>query len=129
MDFLDKYASQIMGITRIVIGLLFLEHGTVKMFSFPLAAGAAPHAFNLMAFPAGPAGVIEVVAGILIVIGFFSRWAAFIASGEMAFAFFLAHFPRSPFPILNGGGEAVAFCFIFLLLAASGPGAFAINKK
>ena len=129
MDFLDKYASQIMGITRIVIGLLFLEHGTVKMFSFPLAAGAAPHAFNLMSFPAGPAGVIEVVAGILIVIGFFSRWAAFIASGEMAFAFFLAHFPRSPFPILNGGGEAVAFCFIFLLLAASGPGAFAINKK
>ena len=129
MDFLDKYASQIMGITRIVIGLLFLEHGTVKMLSFPLAAGAAPHAFNLMSFPVGPAGVIEVVAGILIVLGFFSRWAAFIASGEMAFAYFIAHFPRSPFPILNGGGEAVAFCFIFLLLAASGPGAFAINKK
>ena len=129
MDFLDKYASQIMGITRIVLGLQFLEHGTVKMFSFPLAAGAAPHAFNLMSFPAGPAGVIEVVAGILITIGFFSRWAAFIASGEMAFAYFIAHFPRSPFPILNGGGEAVAFCFIFLLLAAAGPGAFAINKK
>ena len=129
MDFLDKYASQIMGITRIVIGLLFLEHGTAKMFSFPLAAGAAPHVFNLMSFPAGPAGVIEVVAGILITIGFFSRWAAFIASGEMAFAFFIAHFPRSPFPLLNGGGEAVCFCFIFLLLAAAGPGAFAINRK
>ena len=129
MDFLDKYASQIMGITRIVIGLLFLDHGTVKIFSFPLAAGAAPHAFHLMSFPVGPAGVIEVVAGILITIGFFSRWAAFIASGEMAFAFFLGHFPRSLFPILNGGGEAVCFCFIFLLLAAAGPGAFAINKK
>ena len=129
MDFLDKYASQIMGITRIVTGLLFLEHGTGKMFSFPLAAGAAPHAFNLMAFPVGPAGVIEVVAGILIVIGFFSRWAAFIASGEMAFAYFISHFPHSPFPSLNGGGLAIAFCFIFLLLAASGPGAFAINKK
>jgi putative oxidoreductase len=129
MDFLNKYAAQILGITRIVIGLLFLEHGTAKIFSFPLAAGAAPHAFNLMAFPAGPAGVIEVVAGLLIVLGLFSRYAAFIASGEMAVAFFLAHFPRSPFPLLNGGGEAVCFCFIFLLLAATGPGAFAINNK
>jgi putative oxidoreductase len=129
MDFLNKYAPQIQGIVRIVIGLLFLEHGTAKILSFPLAAGAAPHVFNLMSFPAGPAGVIEVIAGALIVLGLFSRYAAFIASGEMAFAFFLAHFPRSPFPLLNGGGEAVGFCMIFLLLAATGPGAFAINKK
>ena len=114
---------------RIVVGLLFLEHGTAKIFSFPLAAGASPHVFNLMSFPAGPAGVIEVVAGILIVLGLFSRYAAFIASGEMAFAYFIAHFPRSPFPLLNGGGEAVCFCMIFLLLAATGPGSFAINKK
>ena len=129
MDFLNKYAQHITGITRIVIGLLFLEHGTVKIFSFPLAADATPHVFNLMSFPAGPAGVIELVAGILIVIGLFSRWAAFIASGEMAFAYFMAHFPSSPYPILNHGGEAVAFCFIFLLLAVTGPGSFAINKK
>jgi putative oxidoreductase len=129
MDFLNKYAPQIQGIVRIVIGLLFLEHGTAKMFSFPMAAGAVPHAFNLMSFPAGPAGVIEVVAGLLIALGLFSRYAAFIASGEMAFAFFMAHFPRSPFPLLNGGGEAVCYCFIFLLIAATGPGAFAINKK
>ncbi|MES2293954.1 MAG: DoxX family protein [Pseudomonadota bacterium] len=129
MDFLNKYAPQIQGIVRIVVGLLFLEHGTAKIFSFPLAAGASPHVFNLMSFPAGPAGVIEVVAGILIVLGLFSRYAAFIASGEMAFAYFMAHFPRSPFPLLNGGGEAVCFCMIFLLLAATGPGSFAINKK
>jgi len=129
MDFLNKYAPQIQGLVRIVIGLLFLEHGTAKMFGFPMAAGASPHAFNLVAFPVGPAGVIEVVAGLLIVIGLFSRWAAFIASGEMAFAYFMAHFPRSPFPLLNGGGEAVCFCFIFLLLAATGPGAFAVNNK
>ncbi|MGZ5922400.1 MAG: DoxX family protein [Rhizomicrobium sp.] len=129
MDFLNKYAPQIQGIVRIVVGLLFLEHGTAKIFSFPLAAGASPHVFNLMSFPAGPAGVIEVVAGILIVLGLFSRYAAFIASGEMAFAYFIAHFPRSPFPLLNGGGEAVCFCMIFLLLAATGPGSFAINKK
>lgn len=129
MDFLNKYASQIQGLVRIVIGLLFLEHGTVKVFSFPLAADATPHVFNIMAFPAGPAGIIELVAGVLIVIGFYSRWAAFIASGEMAIAYFLAHFSRSMFPILNGGGEAICFCFIFLLLAATGPGAFALNKK
>jgi putative oxidoreductase len=129
MDFLTKYSSQLLGITRIVIGLLFLEHGTAKVLSFPLAAGAAPHAFNLMSFPVGPAGIIELVAGALIVLGFFSRWAAFIASGEMAFAYFMGHFGRSPFPLLNGGGEAICFCFIFLYLAAAGPGAFAINKK
>lgn len=129
MDFLDKYASQIKGIMRIVIGLLFLEHGLNKMIGFPMAAGATHHAFNLMSFPVGPAGVIEVVGGALIVLGLFSRWAAFIASGEMAFAYFLAHFPRSPFPLLNGGGEAICFCFVFLFLAAAGPGAFAINQK
>ncbi len=129
MDFLDTYASQIKGVMRIVIGLLFLEHGLNKMIGFPMAAGGTHHAFNLMSFPVGPAGVIEVVAGALIVLGLFSRWAAFIASGEMAFAYFMAHFPRSPFPLLNGGGEAICFCFVFLFIAAAGPGAFAINQK
>ncbi|HEV7960340.1 MAG TPA: DoxX family protein [Rhizomicrobium sp.] len=129
MDFLNKYSSQLQGIMRIVFGLLFLEHGTAKMFNFPMAGGATAHAYNLMAFPVGPAGVIEVVGGALIVLGLFSRYAAFIASGEMAIAYFLAHFPRSPFPLLNGGGEAVCFCFAFLFLAAAGPGSFAINQK
>lgn len=129
MSFLDNYAPQIKGIMRIVIGLLFLEHGLNKMIHFPMVAGGAVHPYNLMAFPVGPAGLIEVVGGILIVLGLFSRYAAFIASGEMAFAYFLAHFPRSPFPLLNGGGEAICFCFIFLYLAAAGPGAFAINEK
>ncbi len=129
MEFLNKYTSQLLGITRIVIGLLFLEHGTAKVFGFPAAATATAHAFNIMSFPVGPAGIIELVAGALIVLGLFSRYAAFIASGEMAFAFFLAHFSRSPFPLLNGGGEAVCFCFIFLYLAAAGPGSYAINQK
>ncbi|HXR94426.1 MAG TPA: DoxX family protein [Rhizomicrobium sp.] len=129
MGFLDNYSSQIKGIMRIVFGLLFLEHGLNKMIGFPMAAGATHHAFNLMAFPVGPAGVIEVVGGILILLGLFSRYAAFIASGEMAFAYFLAHFPRSPFPLINGGGEAICFCFVFLFLAAAGPGSFAINQK
>jgi len=129
MDFLNKYAPQIHGILRIVAGLLFLEHGLNKVIGWPAAASATPHVFNIMSFPVGPAGVIETVAGILIVIGLFSRWAAFIASGEMAVAFFMAHFPRSPFPILNGGGEAVLYCFLFLYLASAGPGSFAVNQK
>ncbi|MGH6828760.1 MAG: DoxX family protein [Rhizomicrobium sp.] len=129
MSFLDNFAPYIKGILRIVIGLLFLEHGLNKMVHFPMAAGATMHAYNLMSFPVGPAGVIEVVAGALIVLGLFSRYAAFIASGEMAFAYFLEHFPASPFPLLNGGGEAICFCFIFLYLAATGPGPFAVNQK
>jgi putative oxidoreductase len=77
----------------------------------------------------GAAGAIELVAGVLIILGLFSRWAAFIASGEMAFAYFLAHFPRDFFPTQNGGGLAILFCFVFLYLAAAGPGAFAVNEK
>ena len=129
MDFLNNYATQLLGILRIVTGLLFLEHGLNKIIGFPAMAGAAPQAFNLMAFPVGPAGVIETVGGILIILGLFSRYAAFIASGEMAVAYFMAHFPRSPFPLLNGGGEAILYCFVFLYLASAGPGAFAINRR
>jgi putative oxidoreductase len=129
MDFLNKYAPQLLGILRIVTGLQFLEHGLSKVIGFPAAAGATAHAFNIMAFPVGPAGVIETVGGILIILGLFSRYAAFIASGEMAVAYFLAHFPRSPYPLLNGGDLAVTWCFLFLFLAAAGPGSFAINRK
>jgi putative oxidoreductase len=129
MDFLNKYSRQIQGVTRIVIGLLFLEHGTNKIFQFPMAGNASAHAWNLLAFPTGPSGLIELVAGILIVLGLFSRFAAFVASGEMAFAYFLVHSPKSAFPLLNGGGEAICYCFIFLFFAAAGPGAFAVNQK
>jgi putative oxidoreductase len=77
----------------------------------------------------GAAGMIELIAGALIVLGLFSRPAAFIASGEMAFAYFLAHIPRGFFPTQNGGDAAILFCFIFLYLAAAGPGSFAVNQK
>jgi putative oxidoreductase len=130
MEFLNKYAPQLLGVLRIVTGLQFLEHGTAKMFHFPAAAGAAVRAYDITAWPVGPAGVIEVVAGILITLGLFGRYAAFIASGEMAIAFWTAHVPRGGiFPLLNGGDTAVCFCFIFLYIAAAGPGAFAINQK
>lgn len=123
MGFLDKYAFQILGIVRIVSGLAFLEHGTSKIIGFP--PGSMPALMSL----SGAAGIIELVAGTLIILGCFSRYAAFIASGEMAFAYFLGHFPRNFFPTHNGGDAAILFCFIFLYLAAAGPGAFAINKK
>jgi putative oxidoreductase len=127
MTFLDKYQSQLLGILRIVAGLLFLEHGCVKLLHFPTS----------MPMPAGnigmlimAAGIIELAGGALITIGLFSRIAAFIASGEMAFAYFLGHVSRGGFwPALNGGGEAILYCFIFLYLAAAGPGAWALNRR
>jgi putative oxidoreductase len=75
------------------------------------------------------AGIIELAGGALVALGLFSRFAAFICSGEMAFAYFIAHFPRGLYPALNGGDAAILLCFIFLYLAAAGPGAFAINDK
>jgi len=124
MEFLSKYSSQILGITRIVAGLAFLEHGTAKLLNFP-PGNMHPALLSM----SGAAGMIELIAGALIVLGLFSRGAAFIASGEMAFAYFLAHFPRGFFPTQNGGDAAILFCFLFLYLAAAGPGAFAVNNK
>jgi putative oxidoreductase len=125
MDFLNKYSSQILGITRIVAGLAFLEHGTTKLLNFP--PGTMHPA--LTSLP-GAGGVIELFAGTLIVLGLFSRCAAFVASGEMAVAYFLVHLKNGGFfPTQNGGDAAILFCFLFLYLAAAGPGAFAVNNK
>ncbi|SRR5579883_2174730 len=124
MKFLAPYSAPILGLTRIVAGLCFLEHGTSKLLGFP--PGPMHPAITSLV---GAAGVIEIVTGVLITLGLFSRCAAFVASGEMAFAYFMAHFPRSPFPVINGGDAAVLFCFIFLYLAAAGPGSFSVNGK
>jgi len=75
------------------------------------------------------AGIIEVAGGGLVALGLFSRYAAFVCSGQMAVAYFIAHFPRGIYPALNGGDGAILFCFIFLYLAAAGPGSFAVNDK
>lgn len=124
MGFLSPFSAQILGVVRIVTGLLFLEHGMTKFLNFPPGDMHPP----ITSLP-GMAGVIELVAGALIALGLFSRFAAFIASGTMAVAYFVAHFPRSFFPVQNGGDAAILFCFIFLYLAAAGPGAFSVNKK
>jgi putative oxidoreductase len=124
MGFLSKYSSQILGVTRIMVGLLFLEHGLMKLVGFPAPMGQGPLAPMILA-----AGLIEVVGGALVALGLFSRCAAFVCSGEMAFAYFIAHFPRGTYPAMNGGDAAILFCFIFLYLAAAGPGSFAVNGK
>jgi putative oxidoreductase len=119
MTFLSKYQPQFLALLRIVSGLLFLEHGTVKLLHFPTS----------MPMPAGSmgtvlmaAGAIELVGGALVTVGLFTRIAAFIMSGEMAFAYFLGHLPKSFYPAINGGGEAILFCFVFLYFAAAGAG-------
>ena len=124
MSFLDKHASLILGIVRIIVGLLFLEHGLMKLVGFPAPMGTG-HLPPLML----AAGIIETVGGILVALGLFSRIAAFICSGQMAVAYFMVHFTKGIYPALNGGDGAILFCFIFLYLAAAGPGSLAINNK
>jgi putative oxidoreductase len=125
MGFLDKWQPQLLSVLRIVSGLLFIEHGLTKIFHFPhLAMFDGPLPPMLVT-----AGVIELVAGALFTVGFYSRWAAFIMAGEMAVAYFVAHAPRGFFPVLNMGENAILFCFIFLYIAAAGPGPWAINRK
>ncbi len=120
---LQRWQPQLLAILRIVAGLLFLEHGTSKFFDFPVAfpmPGPLPP--MLMA-----AGAIEIVAGILITLGLFTRPAAFIASGQMAAAYFIGHFPKGFWPVENMGDAAILFCFVFLYIAAAGPGAWSLD--
>ena len=124
MGFLGRYSPQILGVTLIVVGLLFLEHGLMKLVGFPAPMGHGALPPMILA-----AGLIEVIGGALVALGLWSRCAAFVCSGEMAFAYFISHFPRGLYPSLNGGDAAILFCFIFLYLAAAGPGSFAVNNR
>lgn len=124
MTFLDRYSPQLLSVLRIVAGLLFLEHGTSKILGFPHVA-----MFDHLPPLLFAAGIIELVGGILIVLGLFSRIAAFIGSGETAVAYWIYHVPHGgPFPALNGGDAAILFCFALLYLAAAGPGPWALNR-
>ena len=125
MSFLDKYAPMLLSILRIVAGLLFLEHGTSKLLHFP-----SNPMFDHLTPMIMAAGTIELVGGALIVLGLFSRIAAFIAAGEMAVAYWMVQVPGGGLlPLNNGGGEAILLCFVFLYIAAAGPGPWAINKQ
>jgi len=120
---LSPYSSRALALLRIVAGLLFLEHATQKFLAFPIPfplPGPLPPL--LMA-----AGVIELAAGVLITLGLFARPAALVASGEMAVAYFIQHFPKSPWPAANGGEAAILYCFIFLYIACAGAGTWSID--
>ena len=116
-DSLTIWAPRVLSIMRIMVALLFLEHGTQKLLGFP-AGGAHPALFTLSWFQ----GVIELVGGLLLAIGLFTRSVAFILSGDMAVAYFMAHAPQNFFPITNRGDAAILYCFIFFYIFFAGPG-------
>jgi putative oxidoreductase len=121
----NMWAPRLLAALRIMTALLFLEHGLVKLFGFP--PGAAPGAQPLFSF-LGIAGLIEVVGGWLLLLGLFTRPAAFVLAGEMAVGYFLVHAPLGFFPAINAGEPAILFCFIFLYIAAAGPGAWSVDE-
>ena len=128
---LDRHSPAVLSLFRFVYGLLFAGAGSISLFDWPVRS---THSVGVGAWPGWYAGVIELVAGLLIAIGLFTRAAAFIASGEMAVAYFWAHQPRSLWPIGdppggNGGTLAILFCFGFLLLVFTGPGIFSIDTR
>ena len=114
---LDPYRPYVLSLLRVVVGLLYLQHGTAKIFNFPPAN-------DMPAYPRPEwfAGRLELIGSTLIILGLFTRPVAFILSGEMAFAYFMSHRPRGFFPLLNGGEPAVLFCFVFLYLTFAGGG-------
>lgn len=112
-----------LSVLRIVTALIFMEHGTQKLFGFPTAT--AHPAFLTLAWCGG---VLEFVGGALLVLGLFSRPVAFLLAGEMAVAYWMAHFPRSFFPVLNGGDAAVLYCFVFLFIVVAGGGAWSLDR-
>ena len=122
---LDSFLPYVLSVFRIVLGLLFTIRGTVKLLDWPIVA---PVDIAIGSFPLWWAGVIELVAGLLIMIGLVTRFAAFVASGQMAFAYFMQHQPKSVWPVENGGELAILFCFGFLLLVFAGGGVWALDS-
>ena len=120
---LGRFAPQLYAIMRIAVGLLFACHGAQKLL------GVFGGQQVQLASQFGLAGVIELVGGVMIAIGFLTGTVAFIASGEMAFAYFTAHMPRGGMPIQNGGELAVLYCFVFLYIAARGAGIWGVDKR
>jgi putative oxidoreductase len=118
----DRFLPYVLSLLRIMSALLLLQHGLSKFFAFPMAM-KAPALFSLYWF----AGAIELVFGTLLLVGLFSRCAAFILSGHLAFAYFIGHAPQGFYPLTNRGESAVLFCFVFLILAFTGGGPISID--
>jgi putative oxidoreductase len=127
--FLGPWTSQLYTLLRIVAGLLFACHGAQKLFGVLGGIGEQPGTMAPLFSLMGLAGGIEFVGGLCIALGLFTGYAAFIASGEMAAAYFTAHAPRGFWPIQNNGELAVLYCFLFLYIASQGPGAWALEHR
>jgi putative oxidoreductase len=124
MDFLRPYESRLLSVLRIMSGLLLLQHGTTKYLNFPAGPMNNASPFTMSGF----AGILELIGGVLLVIGLLTKPVAFVMSGMCAVAYFYAHAPRGFFPILNGGELAALYSFVFLYLAAAGGGPWSIDK-
>jgi putative oxidoreductase len=126
MDFrlLEKWRPQLLAALRVMATLLFMEHGSAKLFHFPVPQPGVSDPLPPLLLAAA---LIEVVGGLFVILGLFARLAAFIMAGEIAVGYFLIHFPQSFWPIVNQGEAAVLFCFIFLYLASAGPGAWSLD--
>jgi putative oxidoreductase len=120
--FMSRFETQAYAIMRIIVGILFLWHGSQKLFNFP------PSGHEIPLYIAWVAGPIEFFGGLLILVGLFTSWVAFIACGEMAYAYWTAHGTHAILPIINHGELALLFCFIFLYISAKGSGVFSIDN-
>ena len=119
----SMWAPRLLSVLRIVAALIFFEHGTQKLLGFPVSDRPAPELLSL----SGIAGVLELIGGGLLVVGLFTRPVAFILSGQMAVAYWIAHAPQSFYPINNGGDAAILYCFVFLYLFAAGGGPWSLD--
>ena len=120
------WKPRMLSILRIMVGLLYMEHGLAKIIGFPLQPNHAPYApFTLNP---GLQGLLELVGGLLLALGLFTRTVAFILAGDMAVAYFMAHAPRGFFPLLNGGELAIVYCFVFLYLWVAGGGEWSLDR-
>lgn len=121
---IQTWAPRLLSVLRIVAALIFMAHGTQKILGFPAApASGLPAAMTMSWW----AGILELVGGALLAVGLFTRPVAFLLSGEMAFAYFIAHAPRNFYPVLNGGDAAILYCFVFLYISAAGGGLWSID--
>ena len=124
-DRFKKYLPETLSLVRIIIALLFLEHGSAKLLGFPTPPNGQPAFMTLLWVQ----GVIELVGGGLLAIGLFTRPVAFVLSANTAVAYFMAHAPKNFFPLLNGGDSAILYCFIFLLFFVAGPGRWSVDER
>lgn len=118
-----RFAPTLHGVLRITTALTFVSHGSLKLLGFPASSMPTPPLASLM----GVAGLMELIGGLLVLVGLFTRPVAFLLAGEMAVAYWMAHAPQGPFPVVNMGESAYLFCFVFLWLSAAGAGPWSLD--